>query len=87
MQDYVQLSNRPCDRYQPDPRPTLVVTNPPWGARLTERGTPCTLHFILLCCSLCPGSFSRPTLAMLQTVTDVKLPGHSEKSTYHGASL
>ncbi|KAK9831607.1 hypothetical protein WJX74_002393 [Apatococcus lobatus] len=38
MQDYIQLSEGPCDCYRPNPVPTLVVTNPPWGARLTEHG-------------------------------------------------
>lgn len=48
MQEYVQLRNGPCDRYRPEPRPTLVVTNPPWGARLTERGMHLTICFLVL---------------------------------------
>ncbi len=38
MEQYVELSKGPCAHWRPNPAPTLVVTNPPWGARLTDQG-------------------------------------------------
>ena len=66
MQDYVQLSEGPCDCYQPDPTPTLVVTNPPWGARLTEHGM-----LVLRLCLLLSGG-PQKLLLMLSSLSSLK---------------
>ena len=34
----VRLSQGPCAQWQPPRQPSVVVTNPPWGARLADGG-------------------------------------------------
>lgn len=39
VSDLVRLSHGPCAQWTPDRPPTMVVTNPPWGHRLSDSGS------------------------------------------------